>query len=251
MSFPELITDKLEPIGLEDMNGVKLLDRRDRKYTFHISQLPDILLKAREHYKILTIDGKRFAHYETRYFDTPDYEMYTKHHNSQLNRNKVRFRTYLDSDLHFFEVKYKNNKGRTIKKRVVRPVKDYSITTDAEKLLTNRTPYGNSELKEAIKVFYNRITLVSKNLKERITIDFELNYELEGRKTGFPNMIIAEVKQDRTDHSHFIDLMKEKRIKDISISKYCLGIASLAPNVKKNNFKIKLHYVEKLCNTPA
>ena len=64
-------------------------------------------------------------------------------------------------------------------------------------------------------------------------------------------MIIAEVKQDKSGSSNFLQLMHELRIKDISISKYCLGIASLANNVKTNNFKIKLLHVKKLCNATA
>ncbi len=251
MIFNESILNTFEPIGLEEMNAVKLLDRMDKKYTFTASELVDVLEAAKQNYKVLTIDGQRFAHYETRYFDTPDFEMYTRHHNRHMNRHKVRFRSYLDSGIHFFEVKFKTNKGRTIKKRVVRPFKDYSIEQEAQALLRKRTPYTENDLKEAIRVYYSRITLVNKNLKERITIDFDLQYGLNGKKQAFPNMIIAEVKQDRSDGSPFIDLMKERRIKDISISKYCLGVASLAENVKINNFKIKLHYVDKLCHANA
>lgn len=251
MIFPEDIINQFTPISLEEMNSVKLLDRMDKKFTFPITQLVDVLEMAKRDYKVLMISGKRYAEYETRYFDTPEYEMYTKHHNRNLNRHKVRIRTYLDSDLEFFEVKFKTNKGRTIKKRVVRNVGDYSIEQEAKTLLEKRTPYENNELQEAIRVYYNRITLVNNNLKERITIDLDLHYELGDKTKSFANMVIAEVKQDKSEQSHFIDIMRKLRIKDISISKYCLGVASLAPGVKINNFKIKLHYVHKLCNLPA
>jgi hypothetical protein len=233
------------------MNSVKLLDRMDKKYTFPAFVLDTILEDLQKDYKILTIEGKKFANYETRYFDTPDFEMYTRHHNSHLNRHKVRFRTYLDSNLHFCEVKFKTNKGRTIKKRVLRPVNDFSFTTEALELLKRKTPYAGDDLQEAIRVYYKRITLVNNNMKERITIDFDLHYYQQGNTRNFPNMIIAEVKQDKSGVSPFIELMKTLRIKDISISKYCLGVASLASGVKTNNFKIKLHYVEKLCNCTA
>ena len=38
------------------------------------------------------------------------------HHNRRVNRNKIRFREYVGSNLTFLEVKTKNNKGKTIKK---------------------------------------------------------------------------------------------------------------------------------------
>lgn len=223
----------------------------DKKFTFPTAQLESILLSSTNKYRILTIEEKRFARYETRYYDTPDYDMYTKHHNRKLNRNKVRFRTYLDSSIHFFEVKFKTNKGRTIKKRLQLDMNDYSIGTGADSLLLKHTHYLKSELQEAMCVYYTRITLVSKDLKERLTIDMDLHYEHGGKSIGFPNMVIAEVKQDKSGTSPFTNIMHELRIKDISISKYCLGVASLVPNVKKNNFKIKLQHVKKLCNATA
>ncbi len=254
MQVPEKTIDFLnvleimDPISLDEMNDVKLLDRTDLKFTFHISQLPKILHKATEHYRVLTIDNNRFSHYETRYFDTPGYEMYVKHHNGKLNRNKVRFRTYLDSGLHFFEIKFKTNKGRTIKSRVKRETNDYSITDKAMQLLENKTPYHPEDVCEAIKIYYNRITLVNKNMTERLTIDFDMKYILGDKTARYENLVIAEVKQDSCAHSDFVCLMNELKIKDISMSKYCLGIASLAENTKKNNFKRKMAYVNNLCN---
>jgi hypothetical protein len=251
LNIPEKILEIFEPITLDEMNGVKLLDRMDKKFTFSFFKLEDILKEASKFYRILVVNDLRYAHYETRYYDTPGFEMYIKHHNNKLNRNKVRFRTYLDSGIHFFEVKFKTNKGRTIKKRVSRDVDDYSINGNAEELLKKGTPYPASALQEAIRVFYTRITLVSNDLKERLTIDLDLHFDHNGIQAGYPGMVIAEVKQDKSGNSPFIEIMKEKRIIDVSISKYCLGIASTVPNIKTNNFKIKINYVNKLCNTTA
>jgi hypothetical protein len=245
--IPEKTLAIFKPISLEEMSGVKLLNRMDKKFTFPYCMLEDILKEASAHYRILEIDGLRYAHYETRYFDTPEYEMYIKHHNRKLNRNKVRFRTYLDSGIHYFEVKFKTNKGRTIKKRVNRDLNDFTITGTAEELLQKRTIYPSTALQEAIRVYYSRITLVSNDLKERLTIDLDLSFNHHGHKTGYPGMVIAEVKQDKSAASPFIQLMRNKRISDISISKYCLGIASTVSDIKKNNFKIKLNHVQKLC----
>lgn len=251
MIISEHTLSSFSPITLDEMNAVKLLDRLDKKYTFPAFRLDEILEHLKHNYKILAIDGLRYARYETRYFDTPDFEMYTKHHNRKLNRYKVRFRTYLDSGLHFFEVKFKTNKGRTIKKRRMLDAVNFDIAGEAEQLLLKRSPYKKEQLQEAIRVYYKRITLVSNDLKERVTIDSELSYRMGERTTAYPNMIIAEVKQDKSGASNFIGIMNQLRIKDISISKYCLGIASLASNVKTNNFKIKILHVKKLCSASA
>ena len=246
------ILKTLDSISLGEMNKVKLLDRLDKKYMFHIEQLPEVLALARKDYFALEIDGKKYAGYETTYFDTPDFEMYTKHHNGKLNRYKVRFRTYVDSNLNFFEIKFKTNKGRTKKSRVQIPEKDHSIHGEVvESLLERKTPYKAPELVPALQVNYNRITLVNRNMTERITIDFALNYKHNDCVADIPNLIIAEVKQDKSDNSPFISIMMEKRIKNESLSKYCLGIANTVNNVKLNNFKSKVRYVNQLFSKSA
>ena len=153
-----------EPISLDEMNKVKLLDRMDRKFMFHFSHLNDILSMAAEHFYILEISGKRFARYETTYFDTPDFDMYTRHHNGKLNRYKVRFRSYVDSNLNFFEIKFKSNKGRTIKSRIKLPDNKWSLEGETGALLEKKTIYKASDLQPALQVNYNRITLVNKNM---------------------------------------------------------------------------------------
>lgn len=240
------VLDSFDPITLDQMNEVKLLDRMDLKFTFRKSQLAEILQKAKEHYYVLIINDQTFGHYETRYFDTPEYEMYRLHHNGKKNRNKVRFRTYLDSGISYFEVKFKTNKGRTIKTRVKSPFLEYQIAGKSTNLLERDTKYQDKDLVEAIRVYYNRITLVSKGMNERLTIDFAMNYHKDGKTKRFDNLIIAEIKQDKSGISPFRDIMREYRVKNISLSKYCLGVASLVPNVKINNFKYRLNYVNKL-----
>ena len=61
--------------------------------------------------------------------------MYLIHHDRHLVRDKVRVRTYVDSHLTFCEVKHKNNKGRTKKKRIaVEPIPNILDNPEAEQL---------------------------------------------------------------------------------------------------------------------
>ena len=92
------------PISLEEMSGIKLMNRTDTKYVTS--------------YQILKVNGEYNIAYHTIYLDTADRDMYLTHQNGRVVREKIRIRTYVDSDLTFLEVKNKNNKGRTDKKRI-------------------------------------------------------------------------------------------------------------------------------------
>lgn len=246
-----LVPDNLlafDPISLHEMDAVKLLDRLDVKFMFHSDQLEEILQQCVPAYRILSIAGSRYSRYETRYFDTPGMEMYTQHHNGKLNRYKVRFREYVDSGSSYFEVKFKTNKGRTIKDRIQLADHNFIFDSKSELLLKKKTGYSADMLREAIQVNYNRITLVGKNIAERLTIDFGLTFRMNGQLMTFPSLVIAEVKQDKAARSPFIALMQDRFVHQHSLSKYCLGVACMNPNVKTNNFKPKLLSINKLCH---
>src|SRR4051812_18873006 len=100
------------------MDNVKLMNRTDTKFLFTTDQFETVLNEVAPYYKVLEVNGKRLNHYKTLYYDTSDLALYNKHHNGKLNRYKIRHRTYVESDTGFLEVKFKNNKGRTIKNRV-------------------------------------------------------------------------------------------------------------------------------------
>ena len=111
------ITASFSPIKLAEMDNVKLMSRSDTKFAFKFSKLPELLNQMMPFYKVLEINGKFIHDYKSLYFDTDDRKFYLDHHNGRVNRNKVRFREYVGSDLTFLEIKRKNNKGKTIKKR--------------------------------------------------------------------------------------------------------------------------------------
>ena len=111
-------TTQFSPIYLKNMDEVKLMNRSDTKFTFSVRKLPILLEKLVPFYDVLEIKGKRLHSYKSLYFDTDDRKFYNDHHNRRVNRHKIRFREYEDSGLIFLEVKCKNNKGKTIKKRM-------------------------------------------------------------------------------------------------------------------------------------
>lgn len=177
MSTVNALLSSFSPITLAEMDSVKLLDRTDTKFTFNSSRLPCIINALQDHYRVLEVENVRISDYETLYFDTDDFELYLRHHNEKLNRYKIRFRKYVNSNLHFFEIKFKNNKSRTIKNRVVRPQMEYSIIENAKKLLENKTHYTPELLVPKLWVNYSRITFVHKAFQERLTVDLKLTFK--------------------------------------------------------------------------
>ena len=109
----------MEAIGLEEAKVVRLMNRVDRKYLASADVMEELLGRVTDGYRVQEIAvGNRIAPYRTLYFDTDDLAMYTMHHNGKRNRQKLRVRTYRSSDTTFFEIKNKDNKGRTSKVRI-------------------------------------------------------------------------------------------------------------------------------------
>lgn len=242
------ILNEIEPISLAEMENVKLMDRTDTKYTFSFEELPGILSVAKNNYRVLVVEGKRLSRYETLYYDTSKLSLYNRHHNGELNRYKIRHRTYVESNIGFLEVKFKNNKGRTIKNRIKKKGAPADLDLDSGIFLKSKLPFDPNSLVQVLWVNYSRLTLVSKTSAERLTIDINLEF-VKGDKTHrFDGLVIAEVKQESKNPSAFIKLMKALHIREGSISKYCMGVAVTYQNVKKNNFKAKLLTIQKILN---
>ena len=239
------ILAEFSSISLKEMENVKLMDRKDTKYVFKFQQLPEYLEQLKNDYSVLVVETNRVSRYESLYFDTKNFDLYHSHHRGKPNRFKIRFRKYVESNLNFFEIKFKNNKGRTIKSRVKQKEIDGFITDKAEVLLKEKTPLFPNELEAKLWVNYSRITFVNKNFPERVTIDIDLSFKKDEEYKTIPNLVIAEVKQDKAAVSVFIKLMKKNHVRAGSISKYCFGIISLFNKIKHNNFKPNLNLIKK------
>jgi len=244
-SLPAIISD-FTPISLDEMDDVKLMSRTDTKFAFQVNKLPLLLKKLIPFYRVLAIDGKLIHDYKSLYYDTEERKFYIDHHNSRVNRNKIRFREYVGSGLTFLEIKRKNNKGKTIKKRM-------KVDAIAKKLSEEHKKYikkiiGKKLAVEAKQwINFSRITFVHKTQKERLTIDINLTFQNEKLSGDLKQIIIAEVKQEKMSRSSdFMKITKEMSILPIRLSKYCITTLQLNPNVKQNRFKEKLLFINKL-----
>lgn len=247
--------EKFEPITLEEMESVKLMDRVDTKYVFPFSQLPHILDEMKSYYRLLDINNIRMHRYESLYYDTNDFQLYAKHQSGRLNRYKLRFRKYVDSNgLTFFEIKFKNNKGRTIKERVKLKDTDFTLTGNAEFFLKSATNFSSEIFSPKIWVNYSRMTFINKFSQERLTVDTNLHFAKAdpsgNMEVRFPQMVIAESKRDKASSiSQFIRLVRLTGVRESGISKYCFGIYNLFDEVKKNNLKPRVRFIHKMAQT--
>ncbi len=249
-TIKNILETKFDPISLSEMDSVKLMDRTDTKYVFSVTQLPEILLELKEHFRSLEVEGTRMSKYETLYYDTLDKELYFKHQNKRSNRHKIRSRNYVESGINFLEVKLKTNKGRTVKSRIkIEDIKEIINSNQKQSDFLNiQTGYDSEVFVPQFWVNYHRITLVNLEHKVRCTIDLNLQFIWKSEVKDFSYLVILELKQEKASGSVVTDLMKKLRIREGGLSKYCLGAIAMNPTIKHNNFKPQLLYINKLKN---
>jgi hypothetical protein len=257
----EVIPDSIVPLlwqfdghSLADLDKASLMDRVDTKFVMPTYLLPEMLMRLQEHYTALQIGDNRCFLYNSTYFDTPDRLFYKMHHSGRLNRYKVRVRHYVDSDLRFLEVKFKNNKGRTEKNRIkLRSGFSGHLEDHGEFLSSLRVPQFD-QLSPTLNNQYHRIALASEQRAERLTIDLNLANQPVPSSRGpvFQSQLtILELKQARMNRtSPFFDVIKALKIRPSGFSKYCMGLAMAASeaNVKYNRFKPLMHRLKRVCN---
>ncbi len=240
------ITESFKPISLEEMDGVALMNRSDTKFILPKSQISTILQAVISDYTILEVNQNRVMTYNSLYYDTPDILFYKWHHNGKNNRLKIRIRNYVESKIHFLEVKRKNGKGITKKSRIAVDTFQNNLNTECQKFIEETTNQVLS-LKPVLENKFNRITLVSMAHKERVTIDFNLSFEGNTNSKSFDNLVIIELKQEGVNrNSPIYKSLKKHHILPYSISKYCLGLISLYKDIKYNAFKPQLLKIAKL-----
>lgn len=251
LGLPE-IANQFDPISLQDMDTVALLNRIDTKFILTTRQLLNTLLNVENDYWMLSVNGKRLNHYRTLYFDTENFDLYHLHVNGRAERYKIRSREYTDSNLSFLEVKQKTSKGRTIKERIETEQMVAKMNQENISWINSILPESFQQLQPKLWNQFTRITLVGKHTAERVTLDMDLSYQdvsfpWKAKNIPMRNMAIAEVKTDSQNQSSpFLKIMKEQRIHPQGFSKYCIGAAMIYDQVKKNNLKPKFLRIQKL-----
>ena len=241
----------LEPITLEQMSSIRLMNRTDTKFVTSKDNLVRLLEMAQGKYYAQFNNDSRIANYMTTYWDTDNHRFFLEHHNGRAPRQKVRVRTYMDSDLTFLEVKTKNNHGRTKKKRVEVPSQEIEVQGTNGEFVEVLVHQGLNEMHPTVRNQFHRITLVNYGKTERLTIDYDVHFHnLEtGNNANVGPLVIIELKRDGNVYSPVLDILRVLRIKPSGFSKYCIGSVMTNRNLKRNIFKEKMVVLSKLANT--
>jgi len=245
----EELLKSMEPITLAEMGSVKLMNRTDTKFVTTLPQLERLLAMAHDDYYAQEIDGERNMLYDTTYFDTNDFAMYREHQCGHTGRQKIRFRTYVSSQLQFMEIKTKNNHGRTKKKRI--EVGDMDLEDETKRdFISQHLKFNVDTLVPHMHNFFHRITLVNKGKTERLTIDTALNFHncITDTDRDMGPLVIVELKRDGLVYSPVLNMLRELRIKPHGFSKYCMGSALTNDQLPVNIFKYKLRDVARILN---
>lgn len=230
------------------------MNRIDTKFVTTESVLDYILSQAAEQgYRAFVVNGHKQTTYNSCYYDTESLRMFMDHRNGKLTRQKVRTRTYLENGVTYLEVKQKNNKGRTKKKRIEMPQTffvDFRSHAPAVDFLALHSAWNKEEIEPVLETLFRRITLVNPDLTERLTIDTELLFRnrRNGHEATLGDAVIIELKQDGRVYSPMRDILLGLRVKPMRISKYCMAVTLTEPAVRAGRYKMKARLMYKLTN---
>jgi hypothetical protein len=234
--------DAFEPISLKALNEkAAMLERLDNKYVVRGSVLAQAMADFDESFDVLEIDGQRAFTYRTCYFDDDERRSYYDHHQGRRQRMKVRVRHYLDASLCFVEVKLKDKRGITIKKRMPYTPERYGQLDDAAMAHVEHChtslygrPFGRT-LERVLEMEYRRITLVARVGGERMTIDTAIRFDGEsGVQSTDEDVYIVETKSSNGNGLADAILRRLHQHPTNGCSKYCVGM-SLTGSVERYN----------------
>jgi hypothetical protein len=240
--------------SLADAEDFAPSDRIDTKFVLSAGALWSILARLAEHYRVLDVDGMRFTTYRTQYFDTESFALFRRHHAGGSNRYKVRTRTYLNTGLSFVEVKRKTRTGATSKLRLETPQFELELREDARAFIDAHCPHPASSFGPSLRNRFDRICLISKEHRERLTIDLDVAVETPERSMLIENVAVAELKQERRSgvrqRSAFAQAMRAEHERPSGFSKYCMGLLLTRPEIKHNLFMPQLKRLRRVMGEP-
>lgn len=229
----------------ELLERAELQVRLDRKYLLTAADLSRLAVRLDGELDVLDIDGLRSFGYESLYFDTPTLQTYREHLAGRTDRFKLRTRSYVDSGETMFEVKLESPDGGTIKRRSPHLASDrHRLTSRARRHLSaalagagRSTPRG---LEPACTTAYQRSTFVTRDGHARITCDHDLVCSDDhGTVASLDGHVLVEVKSAQAE-SPVDRALAGLGVAQVSISKYCVGVALLHPELPCEPWKALL-----------
>ena len=232
--------------SLEQQATLDLADRTDSKYLLPIQLLPRFLQAVAGDHSILDCAGHRVFTYQNTYFDTPAWDLYLQHHNGKRNRHKCRFRRYHETDTSYLEIKFKSNKRRTVKERML-----WVAQGPAE--VPREAMPRDVTLAPSLYINYRRISLWNRASDERLTLDYDLYFRRPQQSGGvrLADFFIVELKREgKVYGSPFVRRAKDFGYIPLALSKYCVGVCLTDHGqLKHNRFKPLLRKLGRIHTT--
>ena len=227
---PEALVAELAAVDLSEVQARAALERRyDRKYILDRNALAGFVAALTETHAVLEIDGNRSFRYVTEYFDSSELSCYRAHVQHRRRRFKARIREYADSGYRRAEVKLKGRRGLTVKYWTDQ---EASVETFARQTVAREYRQEVGALMRTMRVCFRRITLVSREDAERITIDYDLRFEWDPRRQAGlePEYAIVETKSTaRFGRGDLV--LRELGLHPLRFSKYVTGVGLLSNHV--------------------
>jgi len=247
-----LLVKRFQPISLGQLNAkAEMLQRCDNKYVVRECVLQQVYTELVDHFDVLEINGRRIFTYETCYFDDTRRTNYYDHHRHARQRCKVRIRKYTDTGLCFVEVKLKDKRDITVKKRLAYPPGKYGLLDEnawAHIRSCYRALYGRDfdrALEPVIDMRYERVTLVAKCGHERMTVDRALVFNGPSGKCAIgEHIFVVETKSANGNGIADKVLRAFHQHPTRRCSKYCVGMAALREVARHNNFLVALRKLD-------
>ena len=215
-----------------------LLDRNDRKYVMTVDQLDELTPVIPNDWRVLTIDGRSQQRYRSVYLDDPGLGCFLATARTRPHRSKVRLRSYLDSDLHWWEVKVRDATGRTTKHRRRTTGSSHHLTAPETRFVASRTTddVDVGGLRPVLTTRYRRTTLLLPSNAARLTIDVDLRAgDSGGHELVTDGLVVVETKSSGPP-TVADRLLWRRGHRPVAISKYATCLAALHPGLPRNRW---------------
>ncbi|WP_107766347.1 VTC domain-containing protein [Nocardioides terrigena] len=233
----------LPAVGLADLNAAAaLLVRTDRKYVVPVGDLGATVTGV-PGLRVLEIDGRRSARYESTYLDTTDLASWAASAHPRRRRWKVRTRLYADTGECWLEVKTRGSRGVTVKDRMpYDAARREQVGADEAGWVADRLvaagalgvdPLG---LVPTLHTGYRRATLLLPGGAGRATVDAGLTWTTASGRAEVGSVLVVETKSAPGGVGPLDRRLWSLGHRPVRISKYGTGLSLLTPELPGNRW---------------
>jgi VTC domain len=211
----------------------------DRKYLLPAAVCTELIPRLARECAALEIDGHRAFRYSSTCFDTPDLLTFREYRQGRRRRFKIRTRAYLDSRVCMLELKLSGARGATDKRRMPYDIARRTEPTDEigdfleDGLLTAYRMNTPDALGSVATTGYLRCTLVRLSAPGRVTFDRAHLHPRRSLSRCRPRPSADRIEVHRSRHPDR-PATARSRVPSLKVSKYCLAVAVLYPEVRAN-----------------